>query len=90
MIFCDQIFIIMMLPGIEMLRLFVSRIIKKEIHLNPIEIIYIMFYRQNKTNILLFILFPFILYASRDDYFRNIDSINFVYFSYILYFLIKL
>ena len=34
LIFCDQIFIIMMLPGIEMLRLFVSRIHKKR---NPFK-----------------------------------------------------
>lgn len=35
LIYCDQIFIIMMLPGIEMLRLFITRIFKKKNPFTP-------------------------------------------------------
>ena len=39
--YCDEIFLIMMIPGFELLRLAIYRIIKKNIHLKLIEIIFI-------------------------------------------------
>lgn len=44
---CDEIFILFILPGVDMLRLFINRIYKKKIHLKEIEIIFI---KSLKTN----------------------------------------
>ena len=88
-IYCDQIFLLMMFPGIDMLRLFVIRLFNKQNPFvgdkNHIHHILLDLFNQNKVFLLLFSINLLIFISV----FFNLNTILIFMFSLTIYFLLQ-